>query len=105
MKIHFAVLCLLLGACAGAQSADIAIPDATVVDVAGGVPIPDQTIMIADNRIVAVGPADEISIGPDTEVVEGTGAYVIPGLWDMRVHSVRSADSQLDRRWTALSQG
>ena len=92
MKIHCVVLCLLLGACAGAQSADIAIRDATVVDVAGGVLVPHQTVLMADNRIVAVGPADEISIGLDTEVIEGTGAYVIPGLWDMHVHSVRSAD-------------
>ena len=81
MKMHFAVLGLLLGACASAQSADIAIRDATVVDVAGGVLVPHQTVLIADNRIVAVGAADEINIGPDTEIIEGTGAYVIPGLW------------------------
>ncbi len=92
MKIHFAVLCLLLGACAGAQSADIAIRDATVVDVTGGALVPDQTVVIAGNRIVAVGPADKVSIAPDTEVIEGAGGYIIPGLWDMHVHSVRAAD-------------
>jgi uncharacterized protein (TIGR02246 family) len=92
MKILFAVLCLFLGACAGVQSADIAIRDATVVDVAGGVLVPDQTVLISGNRIVAVGPTDEVSIAPGTEVIEGAGGYVIPGLWDMHVHSVGAGD-------------
>lgn len=44
MKIYFAVLCLFLVACASDQPADIAIRDATVVDVAGDVLVPNQTV-------------------------------------------------------------
>ena len=51
--------------------------------------IPEQTVLIAGNRIMAVGPTDEVA---DTARC-GVGrrlqaAYLIPGLWDMHVHSV-----------------
>jgi imidazolonepropionase-like amidohydrolase len=90
MKIRLAILCLLLSACSGPQSADVAIRGATVVDVANGALVPDQTVLIAGNRIVAVGPTDEVGIAPGAGVIDAAGGYLIPGLWDMHVHSVRS---------------
>jgi manganese oxidase len=72
------------------RSANVAIRGATVVDVAGGMLVPDQTVLIAGNRIVAVGPTDEVGIAPGADVIDAEGGYLIPGLWDMHVHSVRS---------------
>jgi imidazolonepropionase-like amidohydrolase len=72
------------------QSADVAIRGATVVDVAGGTLVPDQTVLIAGNRIVAVGPSGKVGIAPGADVIDAAGAYLIPGLWDTHVHSVRS---------------
>jgi imidazolonepropionase-like amidohydrolase len=73
------------------RSADVAIRRATVVDAANGLLVPDQTVLIAGNRIVAVGPTDEIRIVPGADVIDAAGGYLIPGLWDMHVHSVREA--------------
>ena len=42
-------------------------------------------MLIEGNRIVAVGPADEVAIAGDADVIEGGGGYLIPGLWDMHV--------------------
>jgi imidazolonepropionase-like amidohydrolase len=78
-------------ACSQAQTADVAIRDATVVDVTSGLLVPDQTVLIAGNRIVAVGPTGEVGIPPGADVIDAVGGYLIPGLWDMHVHSVREA--------------
>jgi imidazolonepropionase-like amidohydrolase len=78
-------------ACSEAQSADVAIRGATVVEVASGMLVPDQTVLIADNRIVAVGPTGEVGIAPGADVIDAAGSYLVPGLWDMHVHSVREA--------------
>jgi predicted amidohydrolase len=96
MRTPFAVLCLLLGACAEPQAADIAIRGATVVDVASGSLIPDQTILIIGNRIVAVGRTDELRVAPETDLVDAAGGYLIPGLWDTHVHSVGDVAGDAD---------
>lgn len=67
--------------------ADLAITDGTVIDVATGEELPDRTVLVAGNRIVAVGPRDELGVDEDAEVVDATGMYLIPGLWDSHVHS------------------
>jgi serine-type D-Ala-D-Ala carboxypeptidase/endopeptidase len=72
-------------------TADVAIRGGTVVDVTSGSLVPDQTVLIAGNRIVAVGPSDEVGIASGADVVDAAGGYLIPGLWDMHVHSVRKA--------------
>jgi len=88
MKYLIAILSLLLGGCAVQQRADLAIRGATVVNVTDGSLLTGQSVLIEDNRIVAVGPADEVHVPGDAEVVEAEGKYLIPGLWDMHVHSV-----------------
>jgi Amidohydrolase family len=88
MRKLLVVLCLLPTACAKSNSPTVAIQGVTVVDVMDGSLHPDRTVLIAGNRIVALGPADEVRITDDADVVEGAGGYLIPGLWDMHVHSV-----------------
>lgn len=62
---------------------------ATVIDLARGERVPDQTVVVVGARVAAVGP----SAGPrrlrppaGARVVDGRGGYLIPGLWDMHVH-------------------
>lgn len=78
---------ITVAGCAGPQpTADIAITNATVVDVETGELHANQTILIADGRIV------DIESGLDrqpaaAEVLDAKAGYLIPGLWDMHVHS------------------
>ena len=46
----------------------------------------NQTLIVEGDRIVAVGPADEITVPENAVVVDGTGKYLIPGLADMHFH-------------------
>src|SRR5882724_1243225 len=63
---------------------------ATVIDVRTGHIFRDQTIVVAGDRITALSPRAEI---PATaEVVNATGKFIIPGLWDMHAHALWSTD-------------
>ena len=46
----------------------------------------NQTVIIEGDRITTIGPAAEVTIPDGVEVVEGNGAYLMPGLADMHVH-------------------
>lgn len=78
--------CLALAA--RAQSGATAFTDVTVIDGSDPSPRAHQTVVIQGNRIVAVGPADSIMVPAGARIVPGTGKYLIPGLWDMHVHTV-----------------
>ena len=47
---------------------------------------PDSTLIIAGNRIQAVGPAATTAVPPDAVIIDGKGKWVIPGLIDAHVH-------------------
>ena len=87
MRVLVGIACLLLIECTPRAPA-LAIRAVTVVDVMNGSIRAKQTVLVAGNRITAVGPADQVRIPRDAELVDAAGRYVIPGLWDMHVHSV-----------------
>jgi amidohydrolase family protein len=99
------ILYLLGVACAQAEQATLAIRDVVVIDVRDGWLRPGQAVLVTGNRITAVGPTREISVPANAEVVEGAGRFLMPGLWDMHVHSVanvaadRSIESIAARDW------
>jgi imidazolonepropionase-like amidohydrolase len=68
---------------------DLAITHATVVDVATGDRLPDRTIIIAGNRIRTIAPTSTVTVPRGIRVLDGSGKFVIPGLWDMHVHTIR----------------
>lgn len=58
---------------------------ANVIDVATGTVRANQTVVVSGNRITHVGPSTKAK--PRTSrVVDATGQYLIPGLWDMHTH-------------------
>ena len=59
---------------------------ATVIDVKNGQPRPDMTIVVVGNRIAALGKAGTVRLPTDAQVIDATGKYLIPGLWDMHLH-------------------
>src|SRR5215475_9334198 len=47
----------------------------------------DQTVVISGEHIVAVTDAAKYAPAKNVRVIEGKGQYLIPGLWDMHVHT------------------
>ncbi len=70
---------------------DVVINHVNVVDVLTGQILPNQVVAIARGKIVEVEPADQDSYAA-RQYVNGSGRYLIPGLWDMHVH-FRGGDS------------
>ena len=58
-----------------------------VVDARSAAPRMEQTVTVRGNRIVSVEPSRGTTIPPGATVVDGRGRYLIPGLWDMHVHT------------------
>ena len=71
--------------------ATTALTGVTVVDVRAGRLVPYQTVVVVGNRITAVRPHNASAVPPGARVIDGRGKYVIPGLWDMHVHSAAAA--------------
>ena len=93
-----ALAAAVLLAAVGTASADVLIHAGRLLDTAAGEVVEAATIRVAGNRIAAVTTGYEAP-GPDDEVVDLTGATVMPGWLDMHVHiaSEQSPTSAVDR--------
>jgi imidazolonepropionase-like amidohydrolase len=88
--------CCLTACVAGPRQPDTPVTDdrpfafthVSIVDGTSPTPRADRTVVIRGNRIVAEGPADSARIPAGARVVDGRGKFLIPGLWDMHVHTV-----------------
>ncbi|MBW2002340.1 MAG: amidohydrolase family protein [Deltaproteobacteria bacterium] len=49
--------------------------------------VKDQTVLIKKTRILEIGPSNEVSIPKNAVVINGAGAYLMPGLADMHMHT------------------
>ena len=87
--LSFALLLTVTARCAlNAQTSAqelISIIHATVVDIASGKKLPDQTVLVQGDRILSVAAFD--STNPSQgRAIDAHGGFLIPGLWDMHVH-------------------
>ncbi len=69
-----------------AQSKRLLLQHINVVDVEKGKILPDQTVAITGDRISAIHKASSFKTIATDSLVNGTGQYLIPGLWDMHTH-------------------
>ena len=74
---------------AGPAPTSVAIVGATVIDMTGASRRAGHTVVVRDGRIVAVGPDSGVEVPQDAVTLDARGKYVIPGLWDMHVHTSR----------------
>jgi imidazolonepropionase-like amidohydrolase len=72
-----------------------------VIDGSGGTPIDNATIVIRDERIVAIGSSAATPVPSGAEAVDYTGKTIIPGLISDHSH-VSSLASRLHRRTTIV---
>jgi imidazolonepropionase-like amidohydrolase len=64
----------------------LALKGATLLDVRRDQQISDSVILVQKDRIKEVGNASTIVIPNDARIIDATGKWVIPGLFDMHVH-------------------
>jgi imidazolonepropionase-like amidohydrolase len=61
---------------------------ATVIDATGAPAQPDMTVIVAGREIVELGASADVRIPKTAQVVDASGKFLIPGLWDMHVHEI-----------------
>ncbi len=83
------------GGTASPQSGPLAITNVTVIDGTGSAARPHMTVVIRDGRITALDSTIRSRLPPDLTVIDGSGKFLIPGLWDMHVHLAKAGEKSL----------
>jgi len=74
----------------------IAIVGVTVIDPTSSQPsASDQTILVSDGVIRAVGPSASVAVPAGARRVDAHGKFAIPGFWDAHVHFMNTGPSAL----------
>jgi hypothetical protein len=94
VRIWLIVVMGSLTAAGPAIASDFLIENVTIVDVESGTHRTGQSLLMRNGTIEQVGAAGKIKGSRNAIRVQGAGKFLIPGLWDMHVHSHR------ERRWT-----
>jgi hypothetical protein len=68
------------------ESGAFAIAGATLIDGTDAAPVPDAVVVVRDGRIAAAGPRSQVVVPKGMRVVDGHGATLLPGLWEMHAH-------------------
>ncbi|MDC0711376.1 amidohydrolase family protein [Stigmatella sp. ncwal1] len=55
----------------------------------------DQTVLVAQGRITAVGPSAKLPVPPGARTLDAQGRFLMPGLWDMHAHISRGPDGPI----------
>lgn len=71
----------------------LALIHVTIIDVRDGTLHRDQTVVIRENRISAVG-ATGSAVPDGARVIDARGRYLMPGLWDMHVHTPSDTETR-----------
>jgi imidazolonepropionase-like amidohydrolase/Tol biopolymer transport system component len=64
----------------------LALIGATAITMNGTEVIPNATVVVDRNRIVAIGPADRVTVPADARRIDVAGKFLMPGLIDAHAH-------------------
>ena len=65
----------------------IVITHVTVINPGTSSVLPNRTVVIIGDRIASLSDAATFQTPKNARVIDATGKFLIPGLWDMHVHS------------------
>ncbi len=77
-----------------AKNAPLVFVDVTVIDCAGSPARPNQMVIVEGNRITSIGRNGSLKKPAGATIIDGSGKFLIPGLWDMHVHLLWEPVSQ-----------
>jgi imidazolonepropionase-like amidohydrolase len=64
----------------------LVITHVTVIDATGGPPLIDRSVIISGHRILSISAAAKPTFPQNARVIDASGKFLIPGLWDMHSH-------------------
>jgi imidazolonepropionase-like amidohydrolase len=93
------VAVLLAFGCSTSGPQVLAITHVTLIDATGAARRPDTTVLVENERIAQIAPANTISLAPHARVVDGSGRFLIPALADMHLHLTGAGEPQGSREF------
>jgi imidazolonepropionase-like amidohydrolase len=97
--ILFFSACVLFSACSPQGEHNLAITHVTVIDMTGAPARADQTIIIKNDRIAAVGASNTVAIPRGAQILDAHGKFLIPGLVDMHIHLTAAGEPDGSRKF------
>ena len=82
-------------AMAQTRSKPIVFTHATLVDATGADPQSDMVVIVTGETITEIGKFGKIEFPKNSQVIDATGKFLIPGLWDMHVHLTKAGENTL----------
>ncbi|ALM06648.1 Xaa-Pro dipeptidase [Sediminicola sp. YIK13] len=73
-----------------------ALVGGTLIDGFGSDPIKNSVVIIEGEKIISVGTITDTPIPSNAEVISTEGMTVLPGLWDMHVHTMINGHADYD---------
>jgi adenine deaminase len=85
-QVDFETSRALVDTAMGRTPADLVIQKGRWVCVQSGEIIPAVDVAVKNGRIAYVGEDASHTVGPDTQIIEAAGRYLVPGLMDAHMH-------------------
>jgi hypothetical protein len=73
------------------QEPIIAFTNVNLIPMTSETVIEDQTVLVKGSEIIDIGGSNELKIPRGAQVIDGKGAYLMPGLADMHAHTRQTA--------------
>jgi cytosine/adenosine deaminase-related metal-dependent hydrolase len=93
---------ILISACTSVRenSAEqvIAFTNVNLIPMTSETVLEDQTVLVKGSEIIDIGGSNELKIPRGAQVIDGKGAYLMPGLTDMHAHT-RISTGQWAQPW------
>jgi len=73
----------------------IAFQNVNLVPMTDEIIVKKQTVLVKGKRFIEIGPAKTVAIRKNSKIIDGTGAFLMPGLADMHMHTRDNWDDWL----------
>lgn len=65
----------------------------------------NQTVLVRGNKIIKIGPSNNIEAPRNSKIINGDGAFLMPGLADMHMHTKKDLRGVMPAgRWFEKSE-
>jgi len=99
--LHGIFVCWLVAGCSNPPKHDarIAITHANVIDATGSPIQRNMTVIIEGQKIAQIAESSQVALDRETQVVDASGKFLIPGLVDSHVHLTGSGEPNGSREF------
>ena len=94
------LLLLLSIAATGAAAETTAFLNVNVIPMTEETVVENQTVIVSDGTVAAIGDVDEVPVPEGARVIDGTDRFLVPGLAEMHAHVPPADSPDLERDFT-----